>query len=112
MNSTKIIIEAVKDRLEQFDENYTELLMEFKPEEKTCSAVLIDDNNQREKFPLDDSEVSKLKNLFLNKIAKAYKIETKDTRKVCKIILKITLIEETFKLFIEVENSNELFQLY
>ena len=112
MNPAKIIIDSVKDRLEQFDENYVELLMSFKINSTDCEAVLIDEENNREKFPLEEGEVSKLKTLFLNKIAKAYSKMTGDKRQVEKIILKIDLENEAFKLFVGVVDSDELFQLY
>ena len=112
LSPTSIIVDAIKDKLEQFEETYKEIYITFDlPND--CKAIMIDTNGNREKYPLEEKEISKLKNLFLNKIAKAYKAATKDPRTVNKIILVIVLEpEELLKLFVGVEFSEEIFQLY
>lgn len=112
LSPTSIIVDAIKDKLEQFEETYKEIYITFElPDE--CTAVMVDMNDKTEVYPLDEKEISTLKNLFLNKIAKMYKSATKDNRKVNRIVLVIVLEpEELLKLFVNVKDSEKFFQFY
>lgn len=112
LSPTSIIVDAIKDKLEQFEETYKQIYITFNlPDD--CSALMVDVNDNIEKYPLDEKEISIMKSLFIGKITKAYKSETKDTRKVNKIVLVIVLEpDDILKLFVGVEESEEIFQLY
>lgn len=113
LSPTTIIVDAIKDRLEQTEEKYKEIYMTFDLEKGGCDASMIRMDDTREPYPIEEKEISKMKSLFLNKISRAYKSATRDPRKVNKIILVIIMEpEDLLKLFVGVEDSEEIFQLY
>lgn len=113
LSPTSIIVDAIKDKLEQFEETYKKIYLTFDLEKGGCDSSMIKMDDTREPYPLEENEISKMKSLFLDKVVKMYKAATKDPRKVNKVILVITLEpEDLLQLFIGVEDSAEIFQLY
>lgn len=112
MNPTQIIIDAVKDRLEGFDGQFKSVLLQFVPDVNECIGTMQNINNETEEFPIDSTEVSKLQNLFISKIIKAYeKAKEKENLIVDKVILKIDLEHDELHLYIKEQNLEELFKL-
>lgn len=112
LSPTKIIVDAIKDKVSDFDEQYKSIYLDFDMIENSCHATMLQIDDTEEPYPIEDEEITKLKTLFLSKISKAYRISTKDKSKVTRIILVITLDPEKLELFVDSENSENLFQLY